>query len=162
MFRRTFVWIIFSRFHVLSISEFIGSHSLGSSGTCSWVHCQLSVMKCLVSFWVICFYNLMQDHLWSVKTVLYFLLCFFMVYIDEKHFVRIAFLSSYILPFYLISLYLLLFNIIFILFDPNLKNVLSSYGQKKKVSFILPKTKLKIIKIVCFLIAAGKSTFQNS
>lgn len=100
-----------------------------------------------------------KDHLWSIKSILYFLLVFFMIYIGEKHFIRIAFLSAYLLPFFLVTIYLLLFNIIYIFFDPNLKNVLSTQKKSKPLSFILPKTKLKIIKIVFFIIAAGKNKF---
>ena len=98
---------------------------------------------------------IISDHLWSIKVILYFLLIFLMLYIHERHFVRIAFLSSYILPLFLVAIYLIIFNSVYIVFDPNMKNVLSSSKKSKSVTLILPRTKLKIIKIACFLIALG-------
>ena len=96
-----------------------------------------------------------------------------MLYIPDIHFTRLSYFAAFGLGLYLVSVYLLVFNIIFFLFDPftsvrdaiatsnNSSNEENKTGLKKTQSKILTKTFLIIVKVIGFLLGAALLVFNT-
>ena len=96
-----------------------------------------------------------------------------MLYIPDIHFTRLSYFAAFGLSVFLVCVYLLVFNIIFFLFDPftsvkdvmttgeHLSNQKSKTRSKKTQSKILTKTFLIIVKVIGFLLGAALLVFNT-